>query len=45
MSLGIASRRDINERMKEEYMDYKEELAGLEWMRDTIPRDNQQPKL
>jgi hypothetical protein len=33
-------------RMKEEYKDYKgmKELE-LEWMRDTIPRDDQQPKL
>ena len=46
MSLDIVSGRDTSMRIKEEYMDYKgmKELE-LEWMRDTIPRDIQQPKL
>jgi hypothetical protein len=47
---GIASRRNISVRTKEEYMDYKgmKELE-LDWMRDTIPRaetfNNQNYKL
>jgi len=30
---------------KEEYMDYKDELAMDSMEGDTIPRDDQQPKL
>jgi len=40
-SLGIAQGRDISMKRKEEYMDYKQELAMDSMEGDTIPRDNQ----